>query len=146
MTGALRPGLSALAAGLLFGFGLQWAGMTDPRKVQAFLDVAGPWDLSLAFVMGGAAGTTLLLFPWIRRRGRPWWDACFHLSERHGVDAALLLGSAVFGIGWGLTGYCPGPALAGIALGNTELWWFLPAYAVGTVWARYFRPSYRLMG
>jgi uncharacterized membrane protein YedE/YeeE len=126
----------ALLAGLLFGFGLQWAGMTDPVKVQAFLDVTGPWDPSLALVMAGAAGTTLLLFPLIRRRGRPWWDVRFHLAERWEVDARLLSGAALFGLGWGVAGYCPGPALAGLALGNPELWWFLPAYAVGTWWGR----------
>jgi uncharacterized membrane protein YedE/YeeE len=128
-----RPLFAAGAAGLLFGAGLQWAGMTDPRKVLAFLDVTGVWDPSLLLVLGGATGLCLLVFPWLLRRGRPLWAERFHLSTLRAVDAPLCAGAALFGIGWGLAGYCPGPAVAGLALGNHEVLWFLPAMLVGAV-------------
>lgn len=122
---------AAAAAGTLFGAGLQWAGMTDPRKVLAFLDVAGAWDPSLLLVLGGAAGCTLVVFPWLLRRGRPVWADRFHLSTHRLVDRPLCAGAALFGMGWGLAGYCPGPAVAGLVSGQGELVWFLPAMLLG---------------
>ena len=101
----------ALAAGALFGLGLAVSGMTNPDKVLNFLDVAGRWDPSLALVMGGALLVSVPGFAWIRRH-RP--DACAAPAYQH-VDARLLGGSALFGIGWGIAGYCPGPALANLA-------------------------------
>ena len=101
----------ALAAGALFGLGLAVSGMTNPDKVLNFLDVAGRWDPSLALVMGGALLVSVPGFAWIRRH-RP--DACAAPAYQH-VDTRLLAGSALFGIGWGLAGYCPGPALANLA-------------------------------
>ena len=101
----------ALAAGALFGLGLAVSGMTNPDKVLNFLDVAGRWDPSLALVMGGALLVSVPGFAWVRRR-RP--DACAAPPYQH-VDARLLIGSALFGIGWGIAGYCPGPALANLA-------------------------------
>ena len=101
----------ALAAGALFGLGLAVSGMTNPDKVLNFLDLAGRWDPSLALVMGGALLVSVPGFAWIRRH-RP--DACAAPAYQH-VDTRLLAGSALFGIGWGIAGYCPGPALANLA-------------------------------
>lgn len=116
-----RAGIGiALLAGLVFGAGLILSGMTDPKVVLAFLDVAGAWNPSLAFVMGGAVGVTLVGFRFVRRRHAPLCDVQFHLPQKRTLDARLLTGAAVFGIGWGLSGYCPGPALTGLLAGNVE--------------------------
>lgn len=121
----------AYGSGLLFGVGLAWSGMTDPFKVLNFLDVAGAWDPSLLLVMSGAMLTYALGYRFVVRRPRPWFDEGFHLPTRHDVDARLLIGAAVFGIGWGLGGYCPGPVLANLGLGNADLLWLLPALLLG---------------
>ena len=125
-----RPLIFAALAGILFGLGLAISQMTDPNKVLNFLDVTGAWDPSLMLVIGGALAVSLPGFALIRRRGRA---VCgdLHLPLRTGVDHELLLGSALFGIGWGLSGYCPGPALAGLARGSPELWYFVPAMLIG---------------
>jgi uncharacterized membrane protein YedE/YeeE len=124
-------GLAALAAGVVFGIGLTLAQMTDPRKVLNFLDVAGTWDPSLLFVLGGATGLALLAFRFVLRRPTPLFDARFHLPQATAVNARLVAGSALFGIGWGLAGYCPGPAFASIGLGNAEALWIVPAMLAG---------------
>ena len=103
--------LIGLAAGLLFGLGLAVSGMTNPDKVLNFLDITGRWDPSLGLVMGGALLVSVPGFAWARRR-RP--DACAAPQYQH-VDRRLLAGSALFGVGWGIAGYCPGPALANLA-------------------------------
>ncbi len=103
--------LISLLLGVTFGLGLILAGMTNPAKVLAYLDIAGKWDPSLALVMGGALLVSVPGFAWIRRH-RP--DACAAPAYQH-VDTRLLAGSALFGIGWGIAGYCPGPALANLA-------------------------------
>lgn len=126
-----RSGLAALGTGLLFGVGLTVSGMVQPLKVVGFLDFAGAWDPTLAFVMGGALVVTALAFPWILRRGRPLWAESFSLPTRKDLDARLLAGSAIFGIGWGLAGFCPGPALAALALGAPGAWIFSAAMAAG---------------
>lgn len=107
--------LVALLAGALFGAGLVISGMTDPLKVQAFLDLAGRWDPTLAFVMGGGLLITIPGFWLIRRRRSPVFESQFYLPTRKDVDLRLLAGAACFGIGWGLAGYCPGPAIASLA-------------------------------
>ncbi|WP_182342727.1 DUF6691 family protein [Comamonas koreensis] len=109
--------LIAALAGLVFGLGLLVSGMADPQKVLAFLDLAGPWDPSLALVMGGAIALGLPGFALARRRSRSLLGEPMQLPARQAVDAPLLIGSALFGIGWGLAGYCPGPALLGTAAG-----------------------------
>lgn len=109
--------LIAALAGLVFGLGLLVSGMADPQKVLAFLDLAGPWDPSLALVMGGAIALGLPGFALARRRNRSLLGEPMQLPVRQAVDAPLLIGSALFGIGWGLAGYCPGPALVGTAAG-----------------------------
>ncbi|MBB1472492.1 YeeE/YedE family protein [Luteimonas sp. MC1782] len=129
---------AAFASGALFGLGLAFSGMTDARRILGFLDVAGNFDPTLAFVLGGAVATTLLLFRPVLRRGRPLFADDFRLSELRHVDARLLTGAALFGMGWGLAGYCPGPALAGLGVGSVEALWFVPAMVVGIVLQRVF--------
>jgi uncharacterized protein len=107
--------LSALVAGILFGLGLAISQMADPNKVLGFLDVAGSWDPSLILVMAGAVGVTMIAFRWVLRRPAPLFDTTFHLPRVTRVDAPLIVGATIFGVGWGLAGYCPGPALASIA-------------------------------
>lgn len=121
----------SLLAGLIFGLGLGVAQMSNPAKVQAFLDVTGDWDPSLALVMGGAVAVTLLGFRLVRRRGRPLLDDRFHWPLLSNVDGQLILGAALFGVGWGLSGYCPGPAISTLLSGNTEVWWFVPSMLLG---------------
>ncbi len=128
---AWLPGLAALGAGMVFGAGLTLAQMTDPRKVLNFLDLAGTWDPSLLFVLGGATGLAMLAFRFVLRRPMPLFDTRFHLPEVTAVDARLLAGSALFGVGWGLAGYCPGPAFASIGLANAEALWIVPAMLAG---------------
>jgi uncharacterized membrane protein YedE/YeeE len=130
--------LSSLLAGLLFGLGLALAQMTDPAKVLGFLDVAGgaAWDPSLLFVLGGAVGLAALGFRLILAGRRPLFDSSFHLPTRRAIDAPLLLGSVLFGIGWGIGGYCPGPAIAQLAAPSGETWIFLPAMLLG-IWLRH---------
>lgn len=107
--------LAALASGLVFGAGLVVSDMVNPARVLAFLDVAGAWDPSLAFVMGAALVPSALAYAWRRRRERPLGDACFHLpDDARPVDGRLLGGAALFGVGWGLVGLCPGPAVAAL--------------------------------
>jgi uncharacterized membrane protein YedE/YeeE len=137
MTKALAQPAVALGSGLLFGFGLATAHMTDPLKVLGFLDVAGAWDASLAFVMLGAVAVTFFAFRRILRRPAPLLAEQIHLNtDRRWLAPSLLIGSAVFGIGWGISGYCPGPALAQLAAPNAETWLFLPALIVGSALSR----------
>jgi uncharacterized membrane protein YedE/YeeE len=138
---------SAVAAilGIVFGVGLALGGMTSPAKVLAFLDVAGAWDPTLAFVMGGALAVTAPGFALARRRARPWLSASFALPTRADLDARLVGGAALFGVGWGLVGLCPGPALANLARGSAEIWLFVAAMAAGALaqrsWARGRAPA-----
>lgn len=121
------------SCGLLFGFGLGVSGMTNPAKVLDFLDVAGRWDPTLAFVMGGAFVVMALGQMRARRTERPWLEPAYSLPTRHDVDRDLVLGAAIFGIGWGLVGLCPGPAIASIARGTREVFVFLGALLAGTL-------------
>ena len=133
----------ALLAGALFAVGLVLSGMTQPAKVIGFLNVAGlvdpapfgRWDPRLAFVMGGALLVTLVAFAVTPRPGRkPWLAESFQLPTRKDIDARLLAGAALFGIGWGLAGYCPGPALASVLTGGLDALVFVAALAAG-MWA-----------
>jgi uncharacterized membrane protein YedE/YeeE len=107
-------------SGLIFGIGLSLSQMINPVKVIQFLDITGDWDPSLAFVMMGALAVTLLSFRWVLKQPKPLLEDDFHVSKRTDIDKALLGGAALFGIGWGMSGYCPGPAVAGLALGSVE--------------------------
>lgn len=132
MTQALRV-LAALVSGLLFGFGLSLSGMLDPARVRGFLDVAGAWDPSLAFVLGGAVTVAAIGYRLSRRFDHPLLDERFHRPTKTAVDAPLLSGSAIFGIGWGLVGLCPGPAIASLSLGRLPTFLFVVAMLVGMV-------------
>lgn len=123
--------LAALAAGILFGLGLAVSQMVNPAKVKAFLDIAGNWDPSLILVMAGAVAVAFVAFRPILKRPRPAFDTRFHVSEGRTIDARLIGGAAIFGVGWGLVGFCPGPAIASLAMGRAESWIFLAAMAAG---------------
>ena len=123
----------AVASGALFGLGLALAGMTRPDKVRAFLDFTGAWDPSLAFVMGGAIAVHAVAWRLIARRASPVFAAGFALPTRRDLDVRLLLGAAVFGVGWGLGGYCPGPALASLVTGSVPVLAFVGAMLAGLV-------------
>ena len=122
---------SAFAAGLVFGVGLLLSGMTDPGKVIGFLDLAGSWDPSLAFVMGGAVLVGVFAFALAARRTRSFLGGAMQLPSRRDIDARLIAGSVVFGIGWGLGGYCPGPALVSFGSGVRQAAVFVAAMLVG---------------
>lgn len=124
--------VAALFAGVLFGFGLALGGMTDPAKVVGFLDISGQWDPSLGFVMGAALLVTLPAFA-LARRGdaQPLLAASFSWPTRKDIDARLLGGAALFGLGWGITGLCPGPALASLITGLPLLLVFVAAMFAG---------------
>ncbi len=126
----MKRDVSAFAAGLLFGVGLLVSGMTKPTKVIGFLDVAGAWDASLMFVMVGGIAVHLALYKFIVRRPAPLVEAEFHIPRRSDIDAKLVLGAAIFGVGWGLGGFCPGPGLTSAVRGGTALAFAL-AMAVG---------------
>jgi uncharacterized membrane protein YedE/YeeE len=121
----------AFAAGLVFGVGLLLSGMTDPGKVIGFLDVAGRWDPSLAFVMAGAILVAFFAFALARRPARTFLGAALELPQRRDIDARLVGGSIVFGIGWGLAGFCPGPALVAFGAGYDKAAVFVVAMVVG---------------
>jgi uncharacterized protein len=127
----------AIVAGALFGLGLVVSGMTVPARVTAFLDFGGAWDPTLAFVMGGAIAVHAPLVRLIRARATPLYDTRFHLPARASIDAPLVIGAAVFGVGWGLSGCCPGPAWASLATGaGAAAAVFVGASVVGVVIAR----------
>jgi uncharacterized membrane protein YedE/YeeE len=133
-----------IVAGLLFGLGLALSGMTRPEKVLGFLDFAGRWDPSLLFVLGGAVTVTVISFRFILRRPKPLLGETFHLSAKKRIDAPLLIGSAIFGVGWGISGYCPGPAVALLAVpGSAETWLFLPALLFGQLIHRLLQRAWR---
>jgi uncharacterized membrane protein YedE/YeeE len=122
---------AALVAGVLFAFGLAIGGMTDPLKVISFLNVAGPWDPSLAFVMGGAIAVYSPVF-WLTRKMRsPVLDVAFHLPTRRDIDSRLIFGAILFGAGWGLGGFCPGPALVSTMSFKTTALVFTGSMLVG---------------
>ena len=122
---------AALLAGLLFGLGLALSGMLDPVRVQGFLDVTGAWDPSLAFVLGGAVGVSALGSLLARHVRHPLLAAAFDIPSSRQIDARLLGGAALFGIGWGLAGFCPGPALAALSLGLPKAFVFAAAMLLG---------------
>lgn len=123
--------LTSFAAGLLFGLGLLLSGMANPAKVIGFLDVAGAWDPALALVMVGAIATALVPFTWAKRRERSLLDAPMRLPSKRELDGRLIGGSLVFGIGWGVAGICPGPAIAVLLSGHWQVVLFVLAMLGG---------------
>ncbi|MGB7183888.1 MAG: YeeE/YedE family protein [Burkholderiaceae bacterium] len=131
--------IASLMSGMVFGLGLLISGMANPAKVQNFLDLMGTWDPSLAFVMGGAIAVTLPGFILLRRRVGPLFHDVFHFPTATDVDVPLLTGAAIFGVGWGLGGFCPGPALTALPMGNTGTYVFVAFMLFGMMLARWYR-------
>ena len=129
--------LLTLISGLLFGFGLLLSGMADPAKVQNFLDLFGTWDPSLAFVMGGAIAVTMPGFWLVIRRNKPFFNDVFHLPSRTDLDARLITGAAIFGVGWGLGGFCPGPAITALPLAAEGTLIFVATMLTGMAASKY---------
>lgn len=128
---ALVRAFTALVSGVIFGFGLSLSGMLDPARVRGFLDVTGNWDPSLAFVLAGAVFIATIGYRLSRLFSRPVLDDGFHLPTRTRIDRPLILGSAIFGTGWGLAGICPGPAVALLSLGLAPTILFAAAMLIG---------------
>lgn len=122
--------------GLVFGLGISISGMANPAKVLNFFDVAGAWDPSLAFVMGGALVVAFIGYRLVLKRPAPVLARDFQVPTNRDIDARLLGGSAIFGIGWGIAGFCPGGALPALGTGRIEVVMFVAAAAVGTIAAR----------
>jgi uncharacterized membrane protein YedE/YeeE len=129
----------AVIAGALFALGLVVAGMTDPEKVTGFLDVGGAWDPTLAFVMAGAIALYAPIARLVRARHAPLYGDRFHWPTAHAIDPRLVGGAALFGVGWGLSGYCPGPALVGIAAGAPATVVFVASMLAGMLVVRMMR-------
>jgi uncharacterized membrane protein YedE/YeeE len=137
----MRNILPGLIVGLVFGAGLALSDMVNPARVQAFLDVAGAWDPTLMFVMGAALVPSAAGYLVRRRMERPLLGDRFRIPESSVLDRPLLLGAAMFGIGWGLVGFCPGPAIAGLVLGAWQPWLFVAAMLTGMVLHRALVPA-----
>ena len=127
------PRIATLLAGLVLGLGLVISGMTDPAKVKGFLDVGGRWDASLALVMVGAIGVHAVLLRRSLRRPKPLFASTFDAPRRTAIDGRLVLGAAIFGVGWGLGGVCPGPGIVDAASGSAYAAVFTVAMALGAV-------------
>ena len=133
----LGAAATAALAGLLFGAGLAVSGMVNPAKVLGFLDVAGAWDPSLALVLAGAVGVNLVGYRLVLKRASPLFAERFSLPGARALDVPLLAGAVLFGIGWGLVGYCPGPALAALAAGSLKVVGFVAAMIAGSLLVRW---------
>ena len=131
--------IAALLTGLLFGLGLVISGMANPAKVQNFLDIFGTWDPSLAFVMGGAIAVAAPGFYFVSRRDRPVFKIKFSLPTRTDIDSQLLAGAAIFGVGWGLVGLCPGPAIVAAGGSLPGIFVFVGAMVAGLILSKVIR-------
>lgn len=138
----LKKTISALIAGVIFGLGLIMSGMTDPKKVIGFLDVAGNWDPSLMFVMIGAIGGSYFAFRHAKKRTHSYLNETIQLPTSQQIDTPLVLGAIAFGIGWGLVGLCPGPALAVLTFGGYEVVLFVLAMLMGMELHRLFKSKF----
>ena len=130
--------ISTFIAGILFGVGLTGSEMVDPARVSGFLDIAGAWDPTLLLVMGGALAVTLPAFTLIQKRERPLFIDKFSLPTKNDLDWKLISGAVLFGIGWGISGFCPGPALSALVTGMPEVIYFVLAMASGQLLAMLF--------
>lgn len=136
--------LSLYLIGLIFGVGISVSGMANPAKVLNFFDLAGTWDPSLAFVMGGAVIVTFIGYRFVLRRSSPVMAPSFNLPTNRALDARLIGGSALFGVGWGIAGFCPGGALPALGTGDVRVFIFVGALLAGILAARFLsrlRPS-----
>jgi uncharacterized protein len=131
------PYIVVYLIGLLFGLGIMISGMANPAKVINFFDVFGTWDPSLIFVMGGALVTTFIGYRLVLAHRRPWLAEQFHLPSSTRIDARLLAGAAIFGIGWGLAGFCPGGALPALGTGRADVAIFVVAMLAGILVTRF---------
>ncbi|TCV58076.1 YeeE/YedE family protein [Neorhizobium sp. S3-V5DH] len=132
---------AALLSGMVFGFGLSLSGMLNPVRVQGFLDVFGNWDPSLAFVLGGAVAVAFIGVQVMKKMRHPAFDDSFHVPTSRRIDGPLVTGSALFGLGWGIGGFCPGPAVASLSVGIPQTLLFVVAMLIGMtlydqVWSR----------
>lgn len=132
----MKIAIASLLSGFVFGAGLFLSGMTEPRKVMGFLDFTGRWDPSLAFVMAGALAVHVVAARLARARKAPVLDAVFHVPNRTLIDGRLLVGSALFGVGWALSGMCPGPAITSLASAAREPFLFVVMMALGALVGR----------
>lgn len=137
-----KQSYSAFFVGFLFAIGLGVGGMTQPQKIINFLDIFGDWDPSLIFVMLGALLVHSIAYQWIKKRSSPLLDVKFHLPTSRKLTGSLIIGSAIFGIGWGLVGFCPGPALTSLLSGQTSPIFFVAAMIVGMWLARLSAPYF----
>ncbi|AFZ46945.1 protein of unknown function DUF395 YeeE/YedE [Cyanobacterium stanieri PCC 7202] len=133
--------LIALISGLLFGLGLGISQMVDRTRVIGFLDVTGAWDPTLIFVLGGAVGVTAITFRFILPMRKPIFADKFYLPTRNDIDLFLILGAAIFGIGWGISGYCPGPAVTSLVQQNVNPFIFVIAFFVGSFSFKYWQKN-----
>ena len=131
---------TATVSGILFGAGLALSGMMNPEKVIGFLDILGNWEPSLALVMAGAVIVTMIGYQIGRKRAHPAFDSTFHLPSRTAIDRRLILGAELFGLGWGIAGLCPGPALAALVTGSTDILIFTAAMMLGIYGFRVIGP------
>lgn len=127
-----QNGIAAIA-GLLFGLGLGLSQMIDRDRVLGFLDLAGTWDPTLLFVLGGAVGVTIITFRFVLKMPHPVFNKTFALPTRKDIDLPLILGAAIFGIGWGISGYCPGPGITALVLGLANPVLFVISFVVGSL-------------
>ena len=126
-----RSVITAALSGFIFGVGLSLAGMLNPSKVLGFLDIFGLWDPSLAFVMAGGISVNAAGYFLFARRGPPWFTSQLHLPKTTNIDMPLIMGSALFGIGWGMAGLCPGPVVSSLFLNPAEMFFFLVIMCAG---------------
>ncbi|MGV2826920.1 DUF6691 family protein [Myxosarcina sp. GI1(2024)] len=129
----MKQKLIALLSGLLFGFGLSLSQMIDRDRVLGFLDVSGDWDPTLLFVLGGGVGVTVIAFRFVLRLPRPIFGEKFYLPTRKDIDLPLIVGAAIFGIGWGIAGYCPGPSITALVLSIPNPVLFIMAFILGSL-------------
>lgn len=127
----MKSTLSAFAAGVLFGIGLIVSEMVNPRRVQGFLDISGNWDPTLVFVMAGALLVTGIGYKWVFSRRKPLFEASFSVPTNRIIDVRLIVGAILFGVGWGLSGLCPGPAIVGVTTFNPGVVTFIAAMIAG---------------
>lgn len=130
--------LAVFLAGLLFGGGVTLSGMVNPAKVLNFMDIAGTWDPTLIFVMGAALAVTFVGYRLVLQRQQPLFASSYTLPKAKNIDGRLVAGAALFGFGWGLTGFCPGPAVASLVFGRAESFVFVIAMAAGMIGAKAF--------